>query len=83
MTVPTGCKANFSFWLHIDTAKTDSNADDTLTVTANGTKLATFSNLNANNGYVQESYDLSAFVSKSVTLTFTGVENSSLTRPAS
>ncbi|MFF7634910.1 putative Ig domain-containing protein [Kitasatospora sp. NPDC008050] len=77
VTVPTGCKATFSFWLHIDTAKTGKTAADKLTVTAGSTTLATFSNLNANNGYVQESYDLSAFAGKSVTVKFSGVENSS------
>ncbi|GAA1948631.1 hypothetical protein GCM10009738_22550 [Kitasatospora viridis] len=77
VSVPAGCKASFSFWLHIDTAKTGSTASDKLTVTANGTTIATFSNLNANNGYVQETYDLSAYAGKSVTLQFKGVENSS------
>ncbi|GAB2731017.1 putative Ig domain-containing protein [Kitasatospora kifunensis] len=77
VTVPAGCKANFSFWLHIDTDKTGSTAADKLTVTANSTTLATYSNLNANSGYVQESFDLSAFAGKSVTLKFNGVENSS------
>ncbi|TWG01253.1 putative Ig domain-containing protein [Kitasatospora viridis] len=77
VTVPAGCKASFSFWLHIDTAKTGTTAADKLTVTANGTTVASFSNLNANSGYVQETYDLSAYAGQSVTLQFKGVENSS------
>ncbi|MFE2413844.1 alkaline phosphatase family protein [Kitasatospora sp. NPDC059408] len=77
VTVPAGCKAALGFWLHIDTAKTTGTADDTLTVTANGTTLATYSNLDAANGYTQRTLDLSAYAGKSVTLTFTGVENSS------
>ncbi|MGF1427006.1 putative Ig domain-containing protein [Kitasatospora sp. LaBMicrA B282] len=77
VTIPAGCKAAFSFWLHVDTAKTTGTADDTLTVTANGSTLATYSNLDANNGYTQENLDLSAYAGTSVTLTFTGVENSS------
>ncbi|WP_329569917.1 putative Ig domain-containing protein [Kitasatospora sp. NBC_01266] len=77
VTVPANCSANFSFWLHIDTAKTGSTAQDKLTVTANGTTLATYSNLNANTGYTQESFNLNSYAGKSVTLKFSGVENSS------
>ncbi|MEY9946055.1 alkaline phosphatase family protein [Kitasatospora sp. GAS1066B] len=77
VTIPTGCSANFSFWLHIDTNKTGTTAADKLTVTANGTTLATYSNLNANNGYTQINLNLSSYAGKSVALKFTGVENSS------
>ncbi|GAB2701026.1 putative Ig domain-containing protein [Kitasatospora kifunensis] len=75
--VPTGCKASLTFWLHIDTAKTGSTAADKLTVQANSTTLATYSNVNANSGYVQKTFDLSSYAGQSVTLKFTGVENSS------
>ncbi|TQF07214.1 hypothetical protein E6W39_08580 [Kitasatospora acidiphila] len=78
VTIPAGCKATFSFWLHIDTAETGSTAYDKLTVQANSTTLATYSNVNANTGYVQKSFDLSAFAGRSVTLKFTGTEDSSL-----
>ncbi|MBC3843381.1 hypothetical protein GXW82_33685 [Streptacidiphilus sp. 4-A2] len=75
VTVPTGCNATFSFWLHIDTSKTSSTAQDKLTVTANSTTLATYSNLNANNGYVQETFNLPASMAgQKVTLKFNGVE---------
>ncbi|MDH6579073.1 alkaline phosphatase family protein [Kitasatospora sp. MAP5-34] len=77
VTIPTGCKGTFSFWLHVDTAKTGTTAADTLKVTANGTTLAGYSNLNANTGYVQESFDVSSFAGRTVTLTFTGTEDSS------
>nr|WP_280690194.1 putative Ig domain-containing protein [Kitasatospora sp. GAS204B] len=77
VTIPAGCSANFSFWLHIDTNKTGTTAADKLTVTANGTTLATYSNLNANNGYTQINLNLSSYAGKSVALKFTGVENSS------
>ena len=76
VTVPAGCNATFSFWLHVDTAKTSSTAQDKLTVTANSTTLATYSNLNANNGYVQETFNLNSFAGQTVTLTFKGVETS-------
>jgi subtilase family serine protease len=74
VTVPTGCNATFSFWLHIDTAKTTTKASDKLTVTANSTTLATYSNLNANTGYVQETFNLNSFAGQTVTLKFNGVE---------
>jgi hypothetical protein len=79
VTIPSGCtNYRFSFWLHIDTAETSTTtAFDTLTVTAGTTTLATFSNLNATLGYVQHSYDLSAFAGQTVTLQFTGTEDSS------
>ncbi|MFE0465515.1 M4 family metallopeptidase, partial [Kitasatospora sp. NPDC058965] len=68
VTIPAGCKATFSFWLHIDTAETGTTAYDKLTVTANGTSLATYSNVNAATGYVQKSFDLSSYAGQSVTL---------------
>ncbi|PYC71883.1 hypothetical protein C7C46_26400 [Streptomyces tateyamensis] len=78
VTIPAGCHATFSFWLHIDTAETGSTAYDKLTVAANTTTLATYSNVNAATGYVQKSFDLSAYAGQSVTLKFTGTEDSSL-----
>ena len=77
VTIPTGCKGTFSFWLHIDTAETTrSVAYDKLTVTANGTTIATFSNLNAASGYTQHTYSLSG--TGAVTVKFSGTEDSSL-----
>ncbi|MEV4612268.1 protease pro-enzyme activation domain-containing protein [Kitasatospora sp. NPDC049258] len=78
VSIPAGCKASFSFWLHIDTAETGSTAYDKLTVQAGSTTLATYSNANAATGYVQKTFDLSAFAGQTVTLKFTGVEDSSL-----
>ena len=76
-TIPAGCKGTFSFWLHIDTAETTrSVAYDKLTVTANGTTIATFSNLNAASGYTQHTYSLSG--TGAVTVKFSGTEDSSL-----
>ncbi|WP_045303205.1 S53 family peptidase, partial [Saccharothrix sp. ST-888] len=77
VSIPAGCKASFSFWLHIDTAETGSTAYDKLTVQANSTTVATYSNADAASGYVQKTIDLSAFAGKTVTLKFTGVEDSS------
>ena len=79
VTIPSSCHdSTFSFWLHIDTAETTTTtAFDKLTITANGTTIATFSNLNHNTGYTQHSYSLAAFTG-SVTLKFTGTEDVSL-----
>jgi hypothetical protein len=79
VTIPAGCTATFSFFLHIDTAETTTTTQfDKLTVTANGTTLATFSNLNHATGYQQHSYSLNGFAGQTVTLKFTGTEDSSL-----
>ncbi|MER7674295.1 putative Ig domain-containing protein [Kitasatospora sp. NPDC096128] len=78
VTIPAGCKATLSFWLHIDTAETGTTAYDKLTVQANSTTLHTYSNVDAGTGYVQRTFDLSSFAGQSVTLKFTGTEDSSL-----
>ncbi|MFJ8361423.1 putative Ig domain-containing protein [Streptomyces sp. NPDC093984] len=78
VTIPSGCKATLTFYLHIDTAETGSTAYDKLTVTAGSTTLATYSNVNAASGYTQKSFDLSSFAGSTVTLKFSGVEDSSL-----
>lgn len=79
----TASSATLSFWLHIDTAESGSTAYDTFTVeldNASGTKLktlGTFSNVNANSGYSQHSYDVSAYLGQTVVVKFTGSEDSS------
>ena len=80
VTIPAGaCTAVFTFWLKITTAETTTTtAFDKLTVAAGTTALATFSNLNKGTTYVQKSFDLSAFRGTTVSLKFTGVEDSSL-----
>jgi Putative Ig domain len=80
VTIPAGCTATaVSFWLHIDTAETTTTtAFDKLTITANGTTIATFSNLNHATGYTQHTYTLGAFAGQSITIKFTGTEDSSL-----
>ncbi|MBY8344089.1 putative Ig domain-containing protein [Streptomyces sp. KC 17012] len=78
VTVPAGCKATFTFYLHIDSAETGSTAYDKLTVTAGSKTLATYSNVNAASGYAQKSFDLSSYAGSTVTLKFSGAEDSSL-----
>jgi hypothetical protein len=79
VTIPAGCKATLTFYLHIDTAETTTSTQyDKLTVTAGSTTLATYSNLNKASGYAQKTFDLSSLAGQTVTLKFNGVEDSSL-----
>ncbi|MEH0930385.1 M28 family metallopeptidase [Micromonospora sp. CPCC 205558] len=80
VTLPAGCATyTLAFWLHIDTAETTSStAYDRLTVQVGSTTLATYSNLNAATGYVQRSFNVAGFAGQTVTLRFTGTEDSSL-----
>jgi hypothetical protein len=82
VTIPSTCvNAPFSYWLHVDTAKTTTKASDTLTLQvvsgSTTTTLATYSNLNAGTGYTQYSVNLAPYIGKTITLKFTGTENSS------
>ena len=77
VSIPSGCTATFSFYLHIDTAETTTSvAYDTLTVKAGSSTLATYSNLNHNSGYALKSFPVTA--GQTVSLSFTGVEGSQL-----
>lgn len=79
VTLPAGCHATLSFWLHVDTAETTTTTQfDKLMVKLGNTTLATFSNLNHISGYAQHTYDVSSFSGQTVTLTFTGTEDVSL-----
>lgn len=86
VSIPSGkTSATLSFYLHVDTSETTSTtAYDKLTVqvlNSSGTvlkTLATYSNLNAASGYTQRSFDLSAYIGQTVTIKFTGTEDSSL-----
>jgi hypothetical protein len=83
VTIPAGCHAVLSFWLHIDTQETTTTtAYDTLTLQVGSTTLANWSNLNAaanspstDNGYAFKSLDLSSFAGQTVTILFTGSED--------
>ncbi|MFD0345892.1 hypothetical protein ACFQ0M_07015 [Kitasatospora aburaviensis] len=87
VTVPaTATAPKLSFWIKIVTGETGTTAYDTLKVQVvdgtTATNLATYSNADATSGYVQRTLDLSAFQGKTVTIKFTGTEDSS-SRPAS
>ncbi|MCL2731901.1 MAG: glycosyl hydrolase family 8 [Actinomycetia bacterium] len=81
VTIPAGCTASLSYWLHVDTTESTTTATpDTLKVqvlSSTGSVLATlhtYSNLDHATGYVQHSHDLSAYAGQTVTLKFTGTE---------
>jgi hypothetical protein len=79
VTIPAGCSATLSFYLHVDTAETTaSTAYDKLTVKAGSTTLATYSNLNAASGYSLKSFNVSSLAGQTVTISFSGAEDSSL-----
>jgi hypothetical protein len=80
VSIPAGCSTyTLSFWLHIDTAETTTTtAYDTLTVKAGTTTLATYSNLNKNTGYAQKSFNVSSLAGQTITISFSGTEDSSL-----
>ena len=85
VTIPsTACSATFSFWVKITTAETEAVVYDTLTVQVQNSAgtalatLATYSNVNASTGYVQKSFDLSAYKGQTIRVHFKGVEDASL-----
>lgn len=78
VSIPSGCKATLKFWLAIDSAEGTSYAYDKLTAKVGSTTLATYSNRNKGGGYIERSFDLSAYAGQTVTLTFTAVEDYSL-----
>ncbi|SFF55008.1 Zn-dependent metalloprotease [Actinacidiphila alni] len=80
VTIPSTCtNATFTFYLYVSSQETTtSTAYDKLTVAAGSTTLATYSNLNKGSGYVQRSVNLSSYKGQTVTLKFTGTEDSSL-----
>ncbi|WP_405851481.1 M4 family metallopeptidase [Streptomyces sp. NBC_00090] len=74
--VPYGCKATVSFWLRVVTNEgTTTIPYDKLTVSANGTTLDTYSNLNKSTGYVQKTIDLAPVAGQYVTLKFAAKED--------
>jgi len=78
VTIPSGCSANLTLYLHIDTAESGSTAYDKFTVKLGGTTLATYSNVNAASGYSPHTFNVSSFAGQTVTLSFSGTEDVSL-----
>src|SRR6267142_412333 len=84
VTIPsTATTATLTFWLHIDTAETTTTtAFDVLSVQVISggvtNTLGTFSNLNKAAGYIQRSFNVIAFKGQTVTIRFSGREDTSL-----
>jgi len=86
ITVPsTATTVTLSFWIKITTAETTTTtAFDTLRVQIRNSSntvlstLATYSNLNKTSGYVQKTFDVTAFKGQTIRIYFLGVEDSSL-----
>ncbi|UWZ34073.1 M4 family metallopeptidase [Dactylosporangium roseum] len=79
VTIPAGCTATLTFYVHIDSAETTATtAYDKLTITAGSTTLATLSNLNKASGYQLRTYSLNAFAGQTVSINWSGSEDSSL-----
>jgi PKD repeat protein len=85
VAIPSGkTSATLSYALHIDTAESGSTAYDKLKVqvlNSSGTvlaTLATYSNVNAASGYTVHTANLAAYIGQTVTIKFTGTEDSSL-----
>ncbi|MBV1776418.1 PKD domain-containing protein [Burkholderiaceae bacterium DAT-1] len=83
VSIPAGkTSATLTFWLYIATSETTtSSAYDKLTLTGvsggTTTTLGTYSNLNKG-AYKQYSINLNSYIGKTVTLTFTGKEDTTL-----
>ena len=80
VTIPAGCTAStLSFYLHIDTAETTTTIQyDKLTIKVGSTTVGTFSNLNKGTGYTLRSFPVGSFAGQTVTVSWTGTEDSSL-----
>lgn len=86
VTIPSGATlAYLIFWIHIDTNETTTiQAFDKLTVQIRNTSgtvlqtLATYSNLDRHAGYVQKTFDVSAYRGQTIRVYFTATEDSSL-----
>ena len=81
VTIPATCtSASLSFWVNISTDDPSGAVYDTLTVQVLNSSgsvlrtLATYSNEDATNGYVQQSFSLNSFIGQTITLKFTGKE---------
>jgi kumamolisin len=75
ISIPSGCQATMTIWLHIDTAETTTTiAYDKLTLKFNTTVVATYSNLNHNTGYAFKSFTVPT---GTTSISFTATEDAS------
>jgi Putative Ig domain len=78
VSVPAGCHVTLSYYLWISSSEPTSPVDDTLTITANGTTVQSFSQANKGSGYVLRTVDLSSFAGQTITVKWTGIERATL-----
>ncbi|BCJ37989.1 hypothetical protein Athai_54920 [Actinocatenispora thailandica] len=84
VTLPSGCSSyTLSYWLHVDTTETTTSTKyDKLAVQvldASGSVLtspASYSNLDAASGYGQHTVSLANYAGNTITIRFTGTEDS-------
>ncbi|WP_018680835.1 S8 family serine peptidase [Actinokineospora enzanensis] len=76
-TIPADCPySTLSFWVRTTTEEpTSAGPVDTLTVTADTSRVAVLSNLDAAPGWVRRSYDVGSLAGKTVRFTFFGQED--------
>ena len=85
LTIPANaCTAQLDFWVRIDTSESGTLVKDRLRVLITNTagqilsSLAILSNVDANNTYVQKTFDLSPFKGQTIRVLFRSQENASL-----
>jgi hypothetical protein len=79
VSIPAGCSASLSYYLYISSSETSTTtAYDKLAVTANGTTVQSYSNLNKGTGYVLRTVSLTAYAGSTVAIKWTGTEDSGL-----
>jgi hypothetical protein len=78
VAIPGGCTASLTYYLYISSSEGTSTAYDKLTLTANGTTVQSFSNINKGTAYLARTVNLSAYAGQTLTLKWTGTEDSSL-----
>jgi hypothetical protein len=78
VAIPSGCSASLTFYLWISSSEGTTTAYDKLSISANGTVVTTYSNVNKGSGYVLRTISLSAYAGQTVTVKWTGTEDSSL-----
>ena len=80
VTIPAGCHATLTYWLHIDSAETTTTTQyDKQTLTMGSTTVQTFSNLNKAAGYTLRTGNLDAVAGAGAqVLKWTGTEDISL-----
>jgi hypothetical protein len=78
ITIPQGCRATLSYFLHVTSADHSRVAHDLLTLRINGVAVSRRSNLNQSAGYLRLTVNLNAYAGSKVTFAWFGKEGSGL-----